>query len=82
MKKLLRRSTAPPPKKRVILHHEKMKESLEGIWSGMTEDGHYILEAPKLVFEGDRKPMPLSGPILVPKAKVAFVQVLAEDASV
>ena len=67
-------------KRLVTVHHVQMNQSIEGVWDGWTRGGHYEITAPKLLTkQGQSKA--LEGSVLVPKDKVAFLQVQAEDAS-
>ena len=61
----------------VRVHHEKLNESFEGVWIG-TVSGHYRIKASSMIGHADGKPI-LLGEILIPKKKVAFLQVIAED---
>jgi hypothetical protein len=67
------------PKRLVILHHQSMDESFEGVWVGTFND-HYELEAASLIGQNNQR-RSLAGNILVPAAKVAFLQVVDTDKS-
>jgi len=67
-------------KRLVVLHHLEMNESIEGIWEGMVGP-HYRITAPKFLMPNNQTRRLEGSSVLVHKDKVAFVQVMAEDAS-
>lgn len=67
-----------PRRRRVAFHHTDIDQSIEGIWAGMV-DGHYHVLAPKLLMRENQSTQ-MQGELLIPRAKVAFLQVLADDA--